>query len=201
MLRLVRQTKTIVEGLKKTESIPLKHFDIAAWLEKHVPIAANDTLPIPSSSGPQEVKIELVGDPDELAARAKKEADAESKRCETMRVQQWESCTDVVRSYLQSSERLTVMDRAEYHHRRTHGCRGSAASGARCKRADHHRKGWRVLTDQERCGRRPRCLLRKFGRPASCYRVRAEGRRHLTCRCRTRVAFVVGRISKCKIGR
>jgi len=79
MNRLLGQTKPVVEGLKKTELVPLQSFNIAAWLEKHAPIAPIGDLPLSQASGPQKVTIELV-EQDTEAARLKREAEAEGKR-------------------------------------------------------------------------------------------------------------------------
>lgn len=52
---------------------------MAAWLEKHHPVAAADFLPTAEGSGPAKVTVELVeGGDDE--ARKKKEEEADAKR-------------------------------------------------------------------------------------------------------------------------
>ena len=53
---------------------------MAAWLEKHHPIATTDLLPTAGGAGSAKVMIELTDNPDDLEARRKKEAEAESTR-------------------------------------------------------------------------------------------------------------------------
>lgn len=78
MNRLLGQTKPVIDGLKKTETIPLPAFHVASWLDKHHPVATAD-LPIPDGSGPAKVTVELVeGGEDE--ARRKKEEEADARR-------------------------------------------------------------------------------------------------------------------------
>ena len=53
---------------------------MAAWLEKHHPIAATDLIATAGGSGPAKVTIELVDNPDDLEGRQKKEEEAALKR-------------------------------------------------------------------------------------------------------------------------
>jgi hypothetical protein len=55
-------------------------FDISAWLDKHHPLPTDGELPIPSTSGPAKVTIELVDGDEDSEAKKRQAAEAEAKR-------------------------------------------------------------------------------------------------------------------------
>ncbi|GAA5926754.1 hypothetical protein JCM1841_000632 [Sporobolomyces salmonicolor] len=87
MQRLNRQTKGIVDLLKKMESVQLPRFDVERWLAIHGPALGATALAAAEANGTAApsaavVKVHLAGDDDEALEKAKRERDAEEKRAQ-----------------------------------------------------------------------------------------------------------------------
>ncbi|GAA5896849.1 hypothetical protein JCM5296_002572 [Sporobolomyces johnsonii] len=87
MQRLNRQTKGIVDLLKKMESVQLPRFDVERWLAIHGPALGATALAAAEANGTTApsaavVKVHLAGDDDEALEKAKRERDAEEKRAQ-----------------------------------------------------------------------------------------------------------------------
>ncbi|GAA5928807.1 uncharacterized protein JCM15063_003973 [Sporobolomyces koalae] len=89
MQRLNRQTKGIVDLLKKLERVELPRFDIERYLAIHGPALGATAAAAAAASGQTitlapEVKVHLAGDDDEQIEREKRELELKEKRAQNM---------------------------------------------------------------------------------------------------------------------
>ncbi|KAI5480459.1 transcription initiation factor TFIIE subunit alpha [Pseudohyphozyma bogoriensis] len=82
MKRLVEQTGTIRDLLKKMDDFVLPRFDVAKWLELNGPAGTIATADTGAVTPQGAVRIQLAGDDDEAIMKAQREADAAKKRSE-----------------------------------------------------------------------------------------------------------------------
>ncbi|GAA6025273.1 hypothetical protein JCM11491_000155 [Sporobolomyces phaffii] len=89
MQRLNRQTKTIVDLLKKLERVELPRFDIERYLAIHGPALGATAAAAAAAAGTAvsiapSVKVQIAGDDDEALERAKRDAELKEKRAQNM---------------------------------------------------------------------------------------------------------------------
>ncbi|GAA5840255.1 hypothetical protein JCM3766R1_001439 [Sporobolomyces carnicolor] len=89
MQRLNRQTKSIVDLLKKLERVELPRFDVERYLAVHGPALGATAAAAAAQNGTAvaiqpEVKVHIAGDDDEAIEKAKRELELKEKRAQNM---------------------------------------------------------------------------------------------------------------------